>query len=145
MLFFPSVLWRQENAMQQQIASVREELSKKEQALRSITGKVGTRLLTWISNHLPGKVWHEITYPFPNFRYNHWSLGMDNQLNPTHCNGCDCFSMLGLKLIHVGKRVPWHLWGTRSEKCDVNTFCLILVLQGCGNKTTVSCVSSFAC
>jgi len=34
-----NVLWRQENAMQQQIASVREELSKKEQALRSITGK----------------------------------------------------------------------------------------------------------
>ena len=35
-----SVLWRQENAMQQAIASTREEVSKKEQALRSITGKV---------------------------------------------------------------------------------------------------------
>ena len=35
-----SVLWRQENAMQQQIGSVRDELNKKEQALRSITGKV---------------------------------------------------------------------------------------------------------
>lgn len=34
-----NVLWRQENAMQQSIASVRDELSKKEQALRSITGK----------------------------------------------------------------------------------------------------------
>ncbi len=34
------MLWRQENAMQQQIASIREEVNKKEQALRSITGKV---------------------------------------------------------------------------------------------------------
>ncbi|CAH1784036.1 unnamed protein product [Owenia fusiformis] len=34
-----NVLWRQENTMQQQIASVRDEVSKKEQALRSITGK----------------------------------------------------------------------------------------------------------
>lgn len=32
-------LWRTENGMQQQIASLRDELSKKEQALRSITGK----------------------------------------------------------------------------------------------------------
>ena len=23
--------------------------------------------LTWISNHMPSKVWDEITYPFPNF------------------------------------------------------------------------------
>ena len=40
MFIFSSVLWRQENAMQQQIGSVRDELNKKEQALRSITGKV---------------------------------------------------------------------------------------------------------
>lgn len=32
-------LWRTENAMQQQIASLKEDLNKKEQALRSITGK----------------------------------------------------------------------------------------------------------
>ena len=31
-------------------------------------------LLTWISNHMPSKVWDEIAYPFPNFN---WSLGMD--------------------------------------------------------------------
>ena len=23
--------------------------------------------LSWISNHMPGEVWGEITYPFPNF------------------------------------------------------------------------------
>lgn len=34
-----NVLWRQENAMQQQIGSLRDELSKREQALRSMTGK----------------------------------------------------------------------------------------------------------
>ena len=26
-----------------------------------------TLIPTWISNHIPGKVWEEITYPFPNF------------------------------------------------------------------------------
>ena len=31
----------------------------------------------WISNHMHGKVWDEITYPLPNFNGNHWSLGMD--------------------------------------------------------------------
>ena len=36
-----NVLWRQENSMQQQISSLRDELNKREQALRSITGKVG--------------------------------------------------------------------------------------------------------
>jgi len=35
-----SNLWRAENQMQQKIASLRDELSKKDQALRSITGKV---------------------------------------------------------------------------------------------------------
>jgi hypothetical protein len=35
-----SVLWRQENSKQQEISSHREELSRKEQALRSMTGKV---------------------------------------------------------------------------------------------------------
>ena len=24
-------------------------------------------ILTWISNHMPRKVWDETTYPFPNF------------------------------------------------------------------------------
>ena len=36
-----SALWRQENVLQQELAATKEELSKKEQALRSMTGKVG--------------------------------------------------------------------------------------------------------
>lgn len=35
-----SSLWRQENILQQELQSAREDLNKKEQALRSITGKV---------------------------------------------------------------------------------------------------------
>ena len=35
-----SELWRQENAMQQNLAMLKEELSKKDQGLRSMTGKV---------------------------------------------------------------------------------------------------------
>ena len=32
----------------------------------------------WISNHMPSRVWDEITYPFLNFNgCNRWSLGMD--------------------------------------------------------------------
>ena len=54
---------------------------------------------TWISNHMPSKMWDEITYPFPNF----WSLGMDKQFHPTLYNGCNYLFMLGLKLM---KRAP---------------------------------------
>lgn len=38
---FTSVLWRQETLLQQELQSTREELSKKEQGLRSMIGKVG--------------------------------------------------------------------------------------------------------
>lgn len=37
---FTSVLWRQETLLQQELQSTREELSKKEQGLRSMIGKV---------------------------------------------------------------------------------------------------------
>ena len=37
-----------------------------------------TVILAWISNHMPSKVWDEITYPFPKLqRCNRWSFGMD--------------------------------------------------------------------
>ena len=40
-----------------------------------------TSIPEWISNHMPNKVWDEITYPFPNFNggtvsHSCWSLGM---------------------------------------------------------------------
>ena len=35
------------------------------------------------------------------------SLGLHKYFYPTFYNGCNYLSMLGLKLISVGKRVPW--------------------------------------
>ena len=35
-----------------------------------------TLIILRISNHMPSKVWDDITYPFPNFN-DAWSLGMD--------------------------------------------------------------------
>ena len=35
-----------------------------------------------------------------------WSLGMDKYCHPTLYNGRDYLSMLGLKFIHISKRVP---------------------------------------
>ena len=37
-------------------------------------------------------------------RCNRWSLGMDKLFHPIFYNGCNCLSMLGLKLNHVSKR-----------------------------------------
>ena len=39
-------------------------------------------------------------------RLHRWSLEMDKQFHPTHYNGCNYLSMLGLKLNHVSKRGP---------------------------------------
>ena len=39
-------------------------------------------------------------------RWNRWSLGMDKQFHPTHFNGCNHLSMVGLKLNHVSKGGP---------------------------------------
>ena len=83
-----------------------------------ITPTPGSLLLTWltlitawISNHLPSKVWDEITYPFSNFQWlHHWSLDMDKQFHPTHYNGCNYLSMPGFKLYHVSKRGPGSRW-----------------------------------
>ena len=47
--------------------------------LSAIHIKHGLTLIpAWISNHMPCKVWDEITYPILNFQQLHcWSLGMD--------------------------------------------------------------------
>ena len=59
----------------------------------------------WKSNHMLSKVWDEITYPFPKLQRATFDvLGMENQF--TLYNGCDYFSMLGLKLNHVSKGDP---------------------------------------
>ena len=71
-------------------------------------------LLTWInlipagiSNYIHYKVWHEITYPFPNFNgatIEVWEW-ISNFI-PQFYRACDYLSMLVLKLNHVSKRGP---------------------------------------
>ena len=77
-----------------------------------------TSIPAWMNNHMPCKMWDEITYPFPNF--NHWSLGMDKYFHPTFYNGCDNFSMLGLKLIHVSKRGHKYKFGRGQPEARFN-------------------------
>ena len=40
-------------------------------------------------------------------RLHRWNLRMDKYYNPTHYNGCNYLTILGLKLIHVSKRASW--------------------------------------
>ena len=56
---------------------------------------------------MPGKVWIEIDYPFPNV--NGATIGIwewISKFNLTFHNGCKYLSMLGSKLNHVDKRGP---------------------------------------
>ena len=62
-----------------------------------------TLITAWIGNHMPSKVWDEITYAFLNFNVR---TRMDKWFHPIHYNGCNYLSMLGLKLNHVSKRAP---------------------------------------
>ena len=69
-------------------------------------------------------------------RLHRWSLGMDKLFHPTHYNGCNYLSMLGLKLIHVSKRGYWcHLYLTyigaayahvRSRRIQFSNFTFII-------------------
>ena len=67
-----------------------------------------TLIAAWISNHMPSKVWDEITYQFPNF--NGYTVEVWEWISnfTTHViiTACDYLSMLGLKSIHVSKRGP---------------------------------------
>ena len=59
---------------------------------------------TWTSNHMPSKVWDEITDPFSNFNgctVEVWEW-LSNFIQ--HYNGCNYLSMLWFKLIYVSKR-----------------------------------------
>ena len=53
----------------------------------------------WISNHMPSKVWDQITYPFLNFN-------SCTPFHPTLYNGCNYLYMLILTVNHVCKRGP---------------------------------------
>ena len=67
-----------------------------------------------MNNYVPTKVWYKITYPFPNVNaatvqpLKFKNLRMNEQFHPTHYDGCIYLSMLGLKLIDVSERGPWH-------------------------------------
>ena len=58
------------------------------------------------------------------------NFGKDKWFQPTHCNGCNYLSMLGLNLIHVSKRGLWHHFGyhmfhlSKKRTCDVQLFSL---------------------
>ena len=51
-------------------------------------------------------VWNYLSTPKLQ-RLHRWSLGLDKGFRPTHCNGCNNLSMLGLKLIYVSIKGHW--------------------------------------
>ena len=73
----------------------------------------GPPLLPWINfHHSMGKWLHPLYYVGCNYlsnpkrqRYNCGSLGMDKQFHPTLYCACDYLSMVGLRLIHISKRI----------------------------------------
>ena len=88
-------------------------------SLGSVYTPSGAPLLTWfnlnpstLSNHVPNKVWYEITYPFTNF-----NGCRDKQFNPTHY-----LSILRLKLIHISK--------TPCVIKSVAHWCMFLMVPG---------------
>ncbi len=97
-----SVLWRQENAMQQQINSIRDEVSKKEQALRSITGKV------WLSPAV--KV---CSSEFPNI----YSAHCPGSCRKTHKTKEKMLKHLRLSAIH---RRSWMAWTAYRKWCNTS-------------------------
>ena len=63
-------------------------------------------ILAGISFHMLSNLWDEITYPFPNAK-----VIPPHTHTHTHTlyNGCNCLTMLGLKLTHVSERRAWSL------------------------------------
>ena len=60
-------------------------------------------------DHMASKLWDEITYPFPNFigcTIDIWEW-KSNFIPHFTMYRCNYLPMLGLKLNHVSKRIPW--------------------------------------
>ena len=73
---------------------------------------MGPLLLTWINfDHMPSKVWNQITYPFPNFNgatVDVWEWISD--LIPHFIMDVITYPCKDKKLVHVsirGPRPPW--------------------------------------
>ena len=88
-----------------------------------------TTLLSWKSNHIPNKVWDELTYIQPQTSTLHcWNLGMGKQFHPTLYNAYNYLSMVGLKLIHFSKRA--HSKENLSDEKNIFTVLSIKIFQG---------------
>ena len=91
---------------------------------------------SWISNHMPSKVWDEITYPFPIFNgatIEGWEW-ISNFISHFF-NGFNYLSMSGFKLNYVSKRSAWILFQNGSIM-----FSLLLVRTSCHkNRNCVAC------
>ena len=59
-------------------------------------------------------------YPFPHFNGCTVAVGNGYEFHTTHYTGCNCFSLLGLKLIHMSKRGPWNQ--TTNAKQTIGIF-----------------------
>ena len=67
-------------------------------------------------------------------RLHRWSLGMDKLFHPTHYNGCNYLSMLGLKSNHVSKR------GHRKIGLILKQIPGLHILRNSNSIHTISCV-----
>ena len=80
--------------------------------------KQGSLLLTqsnfdpaWMNNHIPSKMWHEITYPSPDFigctvDFRNFRI-LGSFFIPHFIMDIIYLSMLALRLIHVNTSGPW--------------------------------------
>ena len=59
-----------------------------------------------ISNYMPGKVWHDVTYPFKTATVAPLKFEKDKEFHPQFISACNYLNMLGLKLNHIIKSGP---------------------------------------
>ena len=86
-----------------------------------------TLISAWISNHSVG--WNYL-FIRKLQRLFCWILEMDEQYHPTHYNGCDYFSMLGLHSIHdskIGSRNSVYMAIRRSTNSGCSASLLIII------------------
>ena len=75
-----------------------------------------TLIPAWISNHMPSRVWDEITCPFQNF--NSCIVGVWERIISSHTflNECNYLPMLVFKLNHISKRVSNNILVVADKK-----------------------------
>ena len=106
-------------------------------------------ILAWRSNHMPSKVWNEITYPFPNFN------GCSNEVWEWISNFFPSFSIdviteinISKLLIYVSKRaaIDWpKLYGSIILACwwtTMNGFLSLATVTGKSISGTARCFTT---